>query len=84
MQYTRFGNTGLVVSRLAFGAMTFGSGNVPAVYKVDEDAARALIARALAAGINFFDTADAYANGQSERILGRILGKTRKDVVLSS
>jgi aryl-alcohol dehydrogenase-like predicted oxidoreductase len=84
MQYTRFGNTGLVVSRLAFGAMTFGSGNLPAVYKVDEDAARTLIARALAAGINFFDTADAYANGQSERILGRILGKTRKDVVLST
>jgi aryl-alcohol dehydrogenase-like predicted oxidoreductase len=57
------GNTGLVVSRLAFGAMTFGTGTIPAIFKVDEDNARAMVDRALAAGINFFDTADAYAEG---------------------
>lgn len=84
MQYTRLGNSGLVVSRLAFGAMTFGSGDIPAVYKVDEEKARAMVDRALAAGINFFDTADAYAAGESERMLGRILGERRKDVVIST
>lgn len=84
MEYTRLGSSGLVVSRLAFGVMTFGSGNIASVYKVDLDAARALVDRALEAGINFFDTADAYAGGQSEEMLGRLLGNRRKDVVLST
>lgn len=84
MLYTRFGNTGLIVSRLAFGAMTFGTGNVPAVYKVDEKGAADLVDRALDAGVNFFDTADFYANGQSEIMLGKILGPRRKHIVLSS
>jgi len=84
MEYTRFGNTGLVVSRLAFGAMTFGSGNIPSIYKVDEGNARALVDRALEAGVNFFDTADAYAEGQSERILGQVLGTRRQDVVIAT
>ncbi|WP_224250230.1 aldo/keto reductase [Hyalangium gracile] len=84
MQYTRLGNSGLVVSRLAFGAMTFGSGDIPAIYKVGEENARAMVDRALAAGINFFDTADAYAGGESERMLGRILGERRKDVVIAT
>ena len=84
MEYTRLGDSGLVVSRLAFGVMTFGSGNIASVYKVDLDAARALVDRALEAGINFFDTADAYAGGQSEEMLGRLLGNRRKDVVLST
>lgn len=84
MQYVRLGNSGLVVSRLAFGSMTFGSGAIPAVYKVPEDHARELVARALDAGVNFFDTADAYAGGESERILGRALGDRRKDVVLAT
>jgi aryl-alcohol dehydrogenase-like predicted oxidoreductase len=84
MQYQRFGNTGLVVSRLAFGAMTFGTGNIPAVYKVgDSDAAR-LVDRALDAGVNFFDTADAYAEGASERMLGKILGARRPNVVIAT
>jgi aryl-alcohol dehydrogenase-like predicted oxidoreductase len=84
MLYTRFGNTGLIVSRLAFGAMTFGTGNIPAVYKVDESGAAKLIGRVLDAGINFFDTADAYADGSSELMLGKLLGERRKDVVLST
>jgi aryl-alcohol dehydrogenase-like predicted oxidoreductase len=84
MQYARLGNSGLVVSRLAFGAMTFGTGNIPSVYKVGEAEAKALVDRALDAGINLFDTADVYADGESERMLGRVLGKRRKDVILST
>jgi aryl-alcohol dehydrogenase-like predicted oxidoreductase len=84
MEYTQFGNTGLIVSRFAFGAMTFGSGNIPSVYKVDEDRARVLVQTALDAGINFFDTADAYARGQSERMLGKLLRERRHEVVIST
>ena len=84
MEYTRFGDTGLLVSRLAFGAMTFGEGNLPAVYKVDLAGAKALVERALAAGINFFDTADAYAGGQSEQLLGQLLREQRQNVVIST
>src|SRR2546426_11722415 len=65
MQHARLGNTGLIVSRLAFGAMTFGSDTrFPAVTKVDIEGARTLVSKCLDAGINFFDTADAYAQGQ--------------------
>ena len=63
MQYTRLGNSGLIVSRLAFGAMTFGSakGTVfEAISKVDEKLATELVARALDSGINHFNTADVY------------------------
>jgi len=84
MLYTRFGNTGLVVSRLAFGAMTFGTGDLPTVYKVDDKGAEDLVGRALDAGINFFDTADAYADGQSEIMLGKLLGRRRKNVIVST
>lgn len=85
MQYTTLGNNGLVVSRLAFGAMTFGSyPAMESVYKVDQHTAQAMVERALAAGINFFDTADGYAGGQSETMLGEILGKQRQDVVIAT
>jgi aryl-alcohol dehydrogenase-like predicted oxidoreductase len=86
MQYTRLGNTGLIVSRMAFGSMTFGSGEgaFGSVYKVDQAGANNLVARALDAGINFFNTADAYANGQSEEMLGQALGKRRREVVIAS
>ncbi len=85
MQYTTLGNTGLVVSRLAFGAMTFGSDPaMESVYKVDQQTAQAMVERALAAGINFFDTADGYAGGQSETMLGEILGKQRQEVVIAT
>src|SRR5207253_8555345 len=66
MQYTRLGNSGLIVSRLAFGAMTFGSakGTVfEAISKVDEKLATELVARALDSGINHFNTADVYTGG---------------------
>lgn len=86
MQYTRLGNSGLVVSRLAFGVMTFGhgEGQLGAVWKTGQDDANALVQRSLDAGINFFDTADSYAGGQSEIMLGKALGARRKDVVIST
>ncbi len=85
MQYARLGNSGLIVSRLAFGAMTFGSDPAqPAIYKVDRENARAMIERALDAGVNFFDTADLYAGGQSEIMLGELLGERRHDIVLAT
>lgn len=86
MQYARIGNTGLVVSRLAFGAMTFTAGNkdIEAVYKVGADLAERLVGQALDAGVTYFDTADAYAGGESEALLGRALKGHRREVVLST
>lgn len=86
MQYSRLGNTGLLVSRLAFGAMTFGSpeGPMAAVAKLDQSAADKLIQASLDAGVNFLNTADAYSSGQSESMLGRALGSRRKDVVIAT
>ncbi|MGH8198936.1 MAG: aldo/keto reductase [Steroidobacteraceae bacterium] len=86
MQYTLLGNTGLTVSRLAFGAMTFTAGNksIGAVYKVGADLAGTLVGRALEAGINFFDTADGYAGGESEALLGAALKPHRDQVVIAT
>ncbi|MGF7035963.1 aryl-alcohol dehydrogenase-like predicted oxidoreductase [Paenibacillus mucilaginosus] len=84
MKYTVLGQSGLLVSRLAFGAMTFGTGNMPSIYKVDESGAQELVDRALDAGINFFDTADGYADGQSEEMLGRLLGSRRSETVIAT
>jgi aryl-alcohol dehydrogenase-like predicted oxidoreductase len=87
MQYSRLGDTGLLVSRLAFGSMTFGSAANPAfasVYKVDQTGADALVGRALDAGINFFNTADVYAGGDSERMLGAAIGTRRHEVVIAT
>lgn len=86
MQYALLGNTGLTVSRLAFGAMTFTAGNrdLGAVYKVGADLAAELVGRALEAGINFFDTADGYAGGESEAMLGAALKPHRDRVVIAT
>ncbi|HEY9726862.1 MAG TPA: aldo/keto reductase, partial [Chroococcales cyanobacterium] len=86
MQYTTLGHTGLVVSRLAFGAMTFGVGQlVPGITNnTDQAQADQMVNRALDAGINLFDTADAYTEGQSEIILGKALGNRRQDVVIAT
>jgi 1-deoxyxylulose-5-phosphate synthase len=74
MRYIKLGTTGLDVSPIAIGAMTYGD---PAkghpVWSLDEDASRPLIRHALDAGINFFDTANLYSYGSSEEILGRAL-----------
>ena len=82
MQYKQLGETGLIVSRLSLGTMTFTSGDKGAVAKVDEVSARALLTRALDAGVNFFDTADVYAGGRSEEILGAFLKPRRDEAVL--
>src|SRR5258708_32834612 len=86
MQYTTLGNTGLVVSRLSFGAMTFTAGDrsFATIYKTEAADANAMIDRALDAGINFFDTADAYAGGESEAMLGRALKNRRPEVVITT
>ena len=76
MQYTTLGRTGLVVSRLSFGAMTFGIGQlVPGVTNnIDQEGADRMVNRALDAGINLFDTADVYTNrGSSFGTTGRKL-----------
>ena len=86
MQYGRLGNSGLVVSRLSFGVMTFGHDEGPMgnIWKTGQEEANVLVQRSLDAGINFFDTADMYANGQSEVMLGKALGCHRRDVILST
>jgi len=88
MQYVRLGNTGLIVSRLAFGVMTFGAADPSSIFaavaKTPRQAADAIIARCLDAGINFFDTADMYTDGEAEKMLGAALGSRRKDVVVST
>jgi aryl-alcohol dehydrogenase-like predicted oxidoreductase len=86
MQYTCLGDTGLAVSRLAFGAMTFtqGNKNIGAIYKVEAKLADELVGQALDAGINFFDTADGYAGGESEALLGAALKARRDQVVIAT
>jgi aryl-alcohol dehydrogenase-like predicted oxidoreductase len=89
MQYKTLGNTGLLVSRLCFGTMTFGAG--PGLYKtigsVDQKGADELVKASIDSGINFFDTADVYSEGQSESTLGRSfknLNIPRQDVVIAT
>jgi aryl-alcohol dehydrogenase-like predicted oxidoreductase len=85
MKYRKLGRTGLFVSELCFGAMTFGGrGFWEVVGKLGQDEADRLIARALDEGVNFFDTADVYSEGESERLLGRALGTQRKHIVLAT
>jgi aryl-alcohol dehydrogenase-like predicted oxidoreductase len=91
MQYTTLGETGLIVSRLSLGAMTFSSARSGAgdrsfgtIYKTDPMSADVMVRQALDAGINFFDTADVYADGQSEEILGGALQEHRNSVVIAT
>ena len=87
MQYRKLGSTGLDVSPIAIGAMTYGEPDRGhPVWSKGEDEARPLIKHALDAGINFFDTANMYSNGSSEEILGRALRDfaNRDDVVIAT
>ncbi|GHO97646.1 NADP-dependent aryl-alcohol dehydrogenase [Reticulibacter mediterranei] len=87
MQYRKLGMTGLEVSPIAIGAMTFGepTRGHPA-WSLDEEESRKLIKHALDAGINFFDTANMYSQGSSEEILGRALKDyaNRDEVVIAT
>jgi aryl-alcohol dehydrogenase (NADP+) len=77
MNYVSLGKTGLKVSRLCLGAMTYGSSKWRA-WVLDEPESRPFIARAFDHGITFFDTADMYSDGESERVLGRALKELRR------
>jgi aryl-alcohol dehydrogenase-like predicted oxidoreductase len=82
MHYARLGHTGLTVSRLCLGCMSYGS---PAwrPWVLDDEAARPFFRRAVEAGINFFDTADMYSLGASEEVTGRALRElARRDEVV--
>jgi len=82
MQYVNLGRSGLNVSRICLGTMTYGSSQWRQ-WVLDEDDSRPFIQRALELGINFFDTADIYSFGQSEEILGRVLTEfARRDEVV--
>ena len=89
MKYNRLGRTGLFVSEICFGTMTFSDGTWfgGAIGAQGQKEANALIEKSLAAGVNFIDTADAYSHGFSERVTGqaiRDLGLARSDVVLAT
>ena len=79
MQYRTLGRTGIKVSPYALGAMMFG-----AIGNPDHDDSIRIIHKALDAGINFIDTADAYSHGESEEIVGKALKGRRDDVVLAT
>jgi aryl-alcohol dehydrogenase-like predicted oxidoreductase len=89
MQYKTLGDTGLLVSTICFGCMTFddGSGFWNVIGQVDQADADALVRGSVEAGVNFFDTADVYSEGESEKTLGQSLknlGIARKDVVIAT
>jgi 1-deoxyxylulose-5-phosphate synthase len=81
MQYSRLGSTGLKVSRICLGTMSFGNSSE---WMIEIDKARPIIKKALDLGINFFDTANVYSEGRSEEILGELLKEVRDDVVIAS
>jgi aryl-alcohol dehydrogenase-like predicted oxidoreductase len=87
MEYTKLGNTGLDVSRLCLGCMSYGvpeRGGHP--WSLDEKASRPFLQRALELGVNFFDTANVYSDGTSEEIVGRALADlaSRDEVVIAT
>jgi aryl-alcohol dehydrogenase-like predicted oxidoreductase len=77
MEYGRLGDTGLVVSELCLGCMTFGR-------EADEGTSKEIVDRFLEAGGNFVDTADVYSKGVSEEVTGRAIKGVRDDVVLAT
>jgi aryl-alcohol dehydrogenase-like predicted oxidoreductase len=87
MQYKELGNTGIFVSRLCLGTMTFGDLNWPngdVLGGLNQEQVDTLVGRSIDAGINFFDTADVYSQGNSETMLGKALSNNRKDVIIST
>ena len=77
MKYRKMGRTGLMVSEICLGTMTFGN-------QVNEAESIKLVKRAMDAGINFIDTADQYVNGLTEEIVGKALKGVRPNVVLAT
>jgi aryl-alcohol dehydrogenase-like predicted oxidoreductase len=77
MEYRRLGRTGLKVSEICLGTMTFGKG-------ADKAEAKRMVDLAIDAGVNFFDTADSYAGGRSETLLGEALQGRRREVIIAT
>jgi aryl-alcohol dehydrogenase-like predicted oxidoreductase len=86
MEYVRFGNTGMKVSRICLGAMTYGKPNERWAWALNEEQSRPFIQKALELGINFFDTANVYSFGASEEVLGTALKDfaKRDEVVIAT
>ena len=88
MRYKTLGGTGLLVSEICLGTMTFGGGGFwTAIGTLDQSIADRVVGRALDAGVNFIDTADVYSDGLSEEITGRAIvnsGRKRSDVVVAT
>src|ERR1700761_6990129 len=88
MRYRQLGRTGLYVSEICLGAMTFGGqGMWQAIGALQQDETTKLIGRALKGGVNFIDTADVYSEGRSEQLVGQALkdlGVKRSDVVVAT
>ena len=83
MEYTTLGDTGTTVSKLCLGCMSFGDPEWRE-WVLDEDEGKAIVERALELGINFFDTANMYSNGESERVLGEALDGHREESVVAT
>ncbi|MER9658044.1 aldo/keto reductase, partial [Mesorhizobium sp. M0152] len=91
MRYNQLGNTGMFVSELCLGTLTFGAAGENAEWRsiasLDQKGVNEIVARSIAAGVNFFDTADVYFFGESEKLLGqsiRDLGIKRWNVVIAT
>jgi len=83
MEYTTLGDTGIEVSRICLGCMSFGTSDWRP-WVLDEDEAQPIIERAIDLGINFFDTANMYSDGESERVLGNALEGHREESVVAT
>jgi aryl-alcohol dehydrogenase-like predicted oxidoreductase len=85
MNYRFLGNSGIKISELCFGTMTFGGrGGFERIGRVDQETADAMVGMAFDAGINFFDTADVYSQGMAEELLGKALGQRRREIILAT
>ena len=84
MKYTPLGNAGVDVSVLALGAMTFGTKDAWKLGGLGQDTVDKMVSRAIDAGINFFDTADVYDEGESEKTLGKALQPYRDRVLIAT
>ena len=87
MKYNQLGNSGLYVSELCLGTMTFNSPSTPMGQMLGgtgQELATRMVDLALDAGVNFFDTANVYGFGESEEMLGKALGDRRKDAVVAT
>ena len=83
MEYTTLGKTGMTVSKICLGCMSFGDSDWRE-WVLDEEEGKAIVERALELGVTFFDTANMYSNGESERVLGEALAGHRDETVVAT